>query len=176
MEIETTENFGEIPSEIVRKINKIEEMENSTVTVEFQIIFPDIWVANIIHRSNKSKAVFFSSLNMYQKDSRELCYNMQDGKVDGFNVEEFWVDARREFPDKPEHFIAEILHDLFIVGWDMEDDEEDSPSFGEPGYSELNEERELAEMEENEIDEQMCKKEPGVICHGCGDCEKKEVI
>jgi len=172
MEIETTENFGEIPSEIVRKINKIERDEKSIVIVEFQIIYPDIWVANVIHKSRDGKSVFFSSLNMYQKESRQLCFNMQDGKVYGFEVQEYWVDAYREFPDKPEHFIAEILHDLFIVGWDMED----SPSFGEPGYSELDEERELAEMEENEIDEQMCKKEPGVICHGCGDCEKKEVI
>lgn len=144
MEIETTENFGEIPSEIVAKINRIEEMEKSVVVVEFQIIYPDIWVANVIHKSKNGKSVFFTSLNMYQKDRRELCYNMQDGKVDGFNIEENWVDAYKEFPALPEHFIAEILHELFIVGWDMED----SPSFGEPGYSELDEEKELAERRE----------------------------
>lgn len=62
------------------------------------------------------------------------------------------------------------------------------PEFGEPGYSESDEEQYLRQRDidyaseemwmdnsdEDLNDYQMCKKEQDVICHGCGDCEQNE--
>jgi hypothetical protein len=62
-------------------------------------------------------------------------------------------------------------------------DEALPPQFGEPGYSEQNEQDYLAKRDieyaseevftdiEHEEESMWCKDEPGSICHGCGDCE-----
>jgi hypothetical protein len=62
------------------------------------------------------------------------------------------------------------------------------PQFGEPGYSEQNEQDYLAKRDieyaseevftdlEHEEESMWCKDEPGSICHGCGDCEKSTPI
>ena len=105
-----------INPEVLARVEEMERAGSALVKVTLQE-FRDIFVCNVELGSADQKSVVFTSFNAYQKDTRELIFNMQDGKVSGFIIEEYWVDARREFPQCPEDLASEILFDLFIQEW-----------------------------------------------------------
>lgn len=116
-------DISKINPKVVEKVEQVEQQEGYVATVTLQTINRNIFLCNVVFAKHTPfnpdlTVIAFESLNLYQTESREMIHNMQDGKRYGFEIESFWIDARREFPECPEDFASEVLFDLFIHGWD----------------------------------------------------------
>jgi hypothetical protein len=113
MEIKTDTgiHIGTLDQDIVDHINQIEVSEKTKAIVEFSIINGNIWVLNIRYQSDDGKSIIFESLNLMQKDTDELVFNMQDGKMYGFEIANPWFGD--VIPRDPVQFIELLLIQLF---------------------------------------------------------------
>jgi hypothetical protein len=113
MEIKTDTgiHIGTLDQDLVDRINRIEMDEGTKAIVEFSIINGNIWMLNIRYQTDNGKSVIFESLNLMQEGTEELVYNMQDGKMYGFEIEKPWFG--NVVPRDPVQFIDLLLTQLF---------------------------------------------------------------
>ena len=87
------------------------EGETDIVEVSLDYIQTNILVVGVVFKSRPpNKIVNFFSLNLWQVESDHYVFNMQDGKVSGFEMV-----SLKDYPVfTPVQFVEHILHDLFF--------------------------------------------------------------
>jgi hypothetical protein len=111
-------DIKKINPSVVEKVLKVEQEEGYIATVTLQTFQLNVFLCNVVFAKPGTNQMAFSSLNLYQRDTTELVFDMQDGIVSGFEMESNWVNHYRDYPQCPEDLASEILFDLFVKGWD----------------------------------------------------------
>lgn len=119
-------DISKLAPEIVKFIGeKVEAPDNTLVSVEFSTINKNIWVVNVNCGDEEIPNRNFVSVNLLNTtDKKTLVWSMEDGKVDGFECEE-WKTNLTPNHDPEEianiyEFANEVLFDLFVIGWATE--------------------------------------------------------
>ena len=101
-------------SEDVNDMVERYEEDNGCVEVTLDYIHGDILILGITAYGTRlpSETIIFTSLNLWQFEEDNYVFNMQDGKVSGFEV----CSLKDHNITTPVQFVEHILHDLFY-GW-----------------------------------------------------------
>jgi len=111
-------DISKITPEVVKKVEQAEQQEGYVATVTLQTINNNIFLCNVVFAKPGTDTVAFTSLNLHQRDSDEVVFNMQDGKGDGFEITKLVIDFDDAYPQSAEDFAGEVLSELFVHGWD----------------------------------------------------------
>lgn len=110
-------DINEINPNVVEKVQRVEREEGYEAEVTLNTFGP-VLLCNVRFAKPGTDQVAFTSLNLYDTMTRQYVFNMNDGKVSGFEMDSGWVNVYREMPEGPEQLASEVLFDLFGEGWD----------------------------------------------------------
>lgn len=101
----------QIPIDLLNKLIDYENREQCFVSLELDILQNNIIMLGVtLYPSpGPGESITFTSLNLWQVGTNEYAYNMQDGKVEGFNIQ----SLKDHQITKPGEFVEHVLHDLF---------------------------------------------------------------
>jgi len=100
-----------ISEDINALIERFEE-DGPTVEVTLDYMHGNILILGITAFGSNHDSVIFTSLNLWQYEGDDYVFNMQDGKVYGFEM----ASLKDYKTLTPVEFVEHVLHDLFY-GW-----------------------------------------------------------
>lgn len=110
--IQNTETIlHQIPIDLLNKLIAYETKEQCFISLEIDILQNNIIMlgATLYPTPGPGESITFTSLNLWQIGKDEYLFNMQDGKVEGFNI----VPLNEVLFTKPGDFIEYVLSDIF---------------------------------------------------------------
>jgi hypothetical protein len=104
--------FFDIPAAVLNIIDRFERANQSHVEITIDVIFENIVMLGfkVYASPQPGPNVIFTSLNLWQEGESEYSFNMQDGKVCGFEIADFSEDVASL---DPAEFIMAVVDDIF---------------------------------------------------------------